>query len=203
MNGNNQIPQIQSLNSNPNYIPGQMNFIFRARMLWRDLATWLSMYISSLFGSGVGNHVAISERLYTVPAEYGSILKLFFGDQPAEQLINQLVQFIAHLQSLFIAMMNNDVDSINSYTQQVYQIVDAIAGLLAETNPYWRKNEWVALLNSFTNMNIQEATALLSGMYKEGINIFEQKLSLTNIMGDYFSEGLTYYYMVHTLPRTT
>lgn len=202
MNGNNQNPEIQNLNSNPNYIPGQMNFIFRARMLWRDLATWLSLYLSSLFGSGVGNHMAISERLYMVPVEYGSILRLFFGDRPTEQLMNQLVQYIAYLQSLYIAMLNNDVESINGYTRQAYQTVDAIAGLLAETNPYWRKNEWVALLTSFTNMNIQEATVLLAGMYKDGIDIFERKLSLTNIMGDYFSEGLTNYYMSNTLPHT-
>ena len=36
------------------YLTSQINFIFRARMLLRDLATWLRSYKVSLYG-GVGN----------------------------------------------------------------------------------------------------------------------------------------------------
>lgn len=202
MNGNNQNQEIQRQMIDPAYITGQMNFIFRARMLWRDLATWLSVYLTSLFGTGVANHEAVSERLYTIPVEYGNLLRTVFGNTVSEQLVNQLIQYIAVLQSLFIALLNNDNDSINSYTRQIYQVVDAIAGLLAETNPYWIKNEWIALLTAFTNMNIQEATAFLAGQYEEAIDIFDRKLSLTNIMGDYFSEGLTNFFLLNAARQT-
>lgn len=194
INDMDQIPETRSSFVSPEYISGRMNFIFRARMLWRDLSTWLSVYMVSLL-SNVGNTEAINKRLYSVPSEYESILSSFFGNQVTEQLANQLVQYIAIFQSLLAAMMSNDVDSINNYTRQIYQVVDAIAELLSGINPYWNKNEWVALLTSFTSMNIQQATTLLSGRFESNIDIFDRALSLSNILGDYFSEGLTYYFM--------
>jgi ubiquinone biosynthesis protein UbiJ len=71
------------------YITAQMNFIFRARMLYRDLATWLRSYKVSLYGD-VGNTDELSKRLFRLPTEYGSILRVFFGDPTTEQLMSLL-----------------------------------------------------------------------------------------------------------------
>jgi hypothetical protein len=179
----------------PSYITGQMNFIFRARMIWRDLATWLRSYKVSLYG-GVGNADQLSQRLFQIPMEYGNILRVFFGDQATEQFINLLTQYIAILQSLFIAQINNDVNEVNRLTQQAYQNVNSTAALLASINPYWTQSEWVTLLTLFTGLQIQEATTFLTKDYISNNNIFDRILSLTNIIGDYFSEGLTNYFIL-------
>lgn len=178
-----------------NYITGQMNFIFRARMLWRDLATWLRSYKVSLYG-GVGNTNELGQRLFKIPLEYGNILRVFFGDQATEQYINLLTQYIAILQSLFIAQIYKDVNAINNLTQQAYQNVNNTAALLASINPYWTQSEWVTLLDSFTNMQIDEATTFLVKDYTRNNDIFDRILSLTNIIGDYYSEGLTNYFLL-------
>jgi hypothetical protein len=177
------------------YITAQMNFIFRARMLWRDLATWLRSYKVSLYG-GVGNTDELSQRLFRLPAEYGNIFRVFFGDQATEQLINLLTQYIAILQSLFIAQINNDINAINSLTQQAYQNVNSAAALLASTNPFWTQAEWVTLLSLFTGLQIQEATTFLTKDYSANIDIFDRILTFTNLIGDYFSEGLTNYFLL-------
>lgn len=177
------------------YITAQMNFIFRARMLWRDLATWLRSYKVSLIG-GVGNTDELSQRLFRLPAEYGSIFRVFFGDPTTEQLMSLLTQYIAILQSLFIAQISNDVDQINSLTQQAYQNVNNIAALLASINPYWTQAEWVTLLTFFTGMQIQESTTFLTKDFSANIDIFDRMLSFTNLIGDYFSEGLTNYFLL-------
>jgi hypothetical protein len=174
------------------YITGQINFILRARLLWRDLASWLRSYKVSLYG-GVGNTDELSQRLFRLPTEYGSIFRVFFGDQNTEQFMYLLTQYIAILQSLFIAQINNDVDAINNLTQQAYQNINSTAALLASINPYWSQSEWVTLLNSFTSMQIDEATTFLTKDYTRNIDIFDRILALTNIIGDYFSEGLTNY----------
>ena len=92
-------------------------------------------------------------------------------------------------------MSDDDVDSINNYTRQLYQVVDAIAELLSNINPHWTKSEWSALFTSYTIINIQEATTLLTEGSERYIPVFDRKLAHTNIMGDYFSEGLVYYLM--------
>jgi hypothetical protein len=186
----------------PNYITGQMNFIFRARMLWRDLATWLRSYKVSLYG-GVGNTDSLSQRLFRIPLEYGNILRVFFGDQSTEQFINLLTQYIALLQSLFISQINNDVDSINQYTTQIYKNVDSIAALLAKTNPFWTQGEWVTFLTLFTGLQIQEATTFLTKDYNVNNDIFDRILTFTNLIGDYFSEGLMNYFAFKQQQQTT
>jgi hypothetical protein len=191
-----------SQTQNPNYISGQMNFIFRARMIWRDLATWLRSYKVSLYG-GVGNTDEISQRLFRIPLEYGNVLRVFFGDQPTEQFINLLTQYIAILQSLFIAQINNDVNAINNLTQQVYQNVNNMAALLASINPYWTQGEWITFLTLFTGLQIQEATTFLTKDYKLNNDIFDRILSFTNIVGDYFSEGLTNYFTLKQQQQAT
>lgn len=183
-------------------LTAQMNFLFRARMLARDLATWLRAYQVSLFG-GVGNSETISQRLYRLPAEYGNILRVFFGDQPTEQVMNFFTQYIANLQSLFRAQMSNDIDVINNYTQQVYQVTNDAAAYLASINPYWTQGEWNTLLNAFTNLQIEQGITFLTKEYERNIDIFDRILSLTNIIGDYFSEGLTNYYQLLQQPVNT
>ena len=187
---------------NPNFITAQMNFIFRARMIWRDLATWLRSYKVSLYG-GVGNTDELNRRIFQIPPEYGNILRVFFGDQATEQFINLLTQYIAILQSLFIAQINNDVNAINNLTQQAYQNVNSTAAFLAGINSYWTQSEWITLLNSFTNMQIEESTTFLTKDYTRNIDIFDRILSLTNIIGDYFSEGLTNYFILGQQQQAT
>jgi hypothetical protein len=177
------------------YITAQMNLIFRARMLWRDLATWLRAYMVSLYG-GVGNTEDISKRLFRIPVEHGNIFKVFFGDQATAQYINLLTEYIAILESLFNAQINNDVNTINDLTRQLYQNVINTAALLASVNPFWQQSEWVTLLNAFTSMQLEEATTFLTKEYSKNIDIFDSNLSLTNIIGDYFSEGLTNYFLL-------
>lgn len=170
----------------------QMNLVFRLRMIWRELATWLRTYMVSLY-AGVGNTEAISQRLFRLPLEYGSILRIFFGDQITERYITLMTRYIALLQSLLIARINNDIDSINSLTQQIFQNIDERADFLAGINPYWQKSQWLSLLTSFNRLQIEEATSFLTRDYTRNIEIFERILSLTNVIGDYFSEGIINY----------
>jgi hypothetical protein len=190
----NQIPD--------SYVTSQMNFIFRARMIWRDLATWLRSYKVSLYG-GVGNTDELSQRLFRIPTEYGNLLKVFLGDQATDQFIALLTQYIAILQDLFIAQVNKDNDQINNLTQQAYKNVNDTAALLASINPYWVESEWVTFLNSFTSMEIDESTTFLTEDYTKNIDIFDKILSLTNIIGDNFSGGLTNYFVLNQQQRVT
>ena len=186
----------------PKDITSQMNFIFRARLIWRDLATWLRSYKVSLYG-GVGNTDQLSQRLSQIPLEYGNILRVFLGDQATDMLINLLTQYIFILKSLFIAQANNDVNAINDLTQQAYQNVNSTATLLASINPYWTQGEWVTFLTLFTDLQIQESTTFLTKNYTVNNDIFDRILSFTNIIGDYFSEGLTNYFILRQQQQAT
>ncbi|MDF3000446.1 MAG: hypothetical protein K0Q48_565, partial [Bacillota bacterium] len=63
--------------------PGEMNLIFRARLIWRNLATWMLIYLASLFGN-YGNQQEIREQIYSIPADYVTVMKMVFGEKLAE-----------------------------------------------------------------------------------------------------------------------
>ena len=129
-------------------------------------------------------------------AEYGNIFRVFFGNQATEQYINLLNQYIALFQFLLDAISKNDTNLINSYTQQLYQNIANNAAFFASLNPYWTQAQWQTLLELYTNLQIQEAQTFLTKDYTTNINLYDQVLALTMIIGDYFSEGLTNYFLL-------
>lgn len=183
---------------NPSQSTGQMNLIFRARMLWRDMASWLRAYMISLYG-GVGNTEAIRQRLNRLPFEYGNILGIYFGDQVTNQYIALISDYITTFQELFTAQINNDTVLANQLIQKLHDNADARAAFFAKINPFWTESTWKTLLNSFTNLNIEEANTFINKDYTRNIEIFDRMISLTSATGDYFSEGLMNY-ITYTMP---
>lgn len=179
-------------NKDTDIITGQMNFIYRARMLWRDLATWITIYLVSTYG-GYGNQEAISERLYELPLEYGNFLKLVFGDIPTEGYINLLSTYIINLQNLFHAQLSGDANAVNELAKQLYQNIDQRAAFFAQINPYWQKDTWRSLLYNFNNLLLEESMALLTKDYDKSIDVLDRALSFSSVIGDYFSEGIINY----------
>lgn len=173
-------------------VTGQMNLVFRARMLWRDLGTWLATYMLSIAG-GYGNQEVVAERLYRLPLDYGNIMKLFFGEKLSEDYINLLSTYIITLQSLFISQMRGDVNSANEFTKQLYQNINLRAAFFAQINPYWQESVWRSLLYNFNGLILDFSTTLLAKEYKTNIDVFDRLLSMSSVIGDYFSEGLINY----------
>jgi len=188
-------PPAQTPTVSPSDITTQMYLLFRARILWRDLASWLRQYMISFY-NGIGNYQEVSDRLFRMSAEYGNIFKVFFGDQATEQYMKLLNQYIILFEFLLDALYKQDVNLINNYTQQLYQNVANNAAFFASLNPYWTQAQWQTLLELFTNLQIQEAQTFLTKDYSTNINLYDQVLALTMIIGDYFSEGLTNYSLI-------
>lgn len=181
-----------SISRSDNIAPGQANLIFRARMLWRDMATWLTIYMFSLYG-GYGNHDVIEAKLYQLPLEYGNIMKLIFGNRVSEDYINSLSNYIIIMGNLFHAQLAGDAEAAGNYTQQLYSNIDQRTKFLAQINPYWQEDNWRALLYTFNNMILEDSTSLLTQQYQQNILIFDRLLSQSTIIGDYFSEGIFNY----------
>lgn len=175
-----------------NIVTGQMNLIFRGRMLWRDMATWLTMYMLALYG-GYPNLQALADQIYKLPLEYGDFMKLIFGDKISDDYINLVSQYVIILEYLFYYQMVGDQNAASNFTQQLYENTNQRAAFLGQINPYWQENTWRTLLTTFNNLIIEESTALLTREYDKSVDIFNSLLSQSTIIGDYFSEGILGY----------
>lgn len=171
---------------------GQLNLIFRSRIIWRDLATWIRAYLVSIY-AGFGNQDAVMQRLNRIPIEFGNIFKIVFGDQITEKYTNLISDSIKTLESLITAQINGDANAVNEYTKQLYENADQRAALLSKINPFWQESEWKNLLYEFIRLTIEESTTFLNKEYTRNIAVFDSILSHTSIMGDYYSQGLLNY----------
>ena len=171
---------------------GQLNLIFRSREIWRDLGTWISTYIISIY-AGFGSQEAVLQKLNRIPIEFGNILRLIFGEQDAEKYTSFLSDFIRLLVSFVTAQINGDSTTVNEVTMKLYQNADQIAVFLSQINPYWQESEWKNLLYQFIGITIEESTTLLNKEYINNIDAYDKMLAQTSILGDYYSQGLLNY----------
>jgi hypothetical protein len=183
---------IYKIKQERNIYSGELNLIFRTRMFWRDLATWLRSYLVSLYGNlQITDEISI--RLHELPTDYANILSLFFGDKITEEYLTLLNVYISTFEALFHAHKEGDSDAVGEYTRQLYENDSKRAAFLAQINPYWLENDLRSLMNNFTSMTIEESTTILTQEYDKNIDIFGRLLSHTTLIGDYFSEGLLNY----------
>jgi hypothetical protein len=82
---------------------GQMNLLFRLRIIFRDIATWLRGYLLSL-NSDPELKQAILEKLNILPIEYGNVLRLYFGDKAAEEFTLLFSNYFKLMTSLMDAL---------------------------------------------------------------------------------------------------
>nr|WP_315021795.1 hypothetical protein [uncultured Aminipila sp.] len=170
----------------------QMDLVFEARMIWRDLATWIQSYLVSVF-AGFGNQDSIEAKLKGVTLEFGDVLSTVFGGEFGEQYENLITNWLNTFKLLVFSQINSDINAINGYTKQLYDDIDQIAIFLSEINPFWIENEWKALLYRFNDMIIKELSAYMNKEYTNAVESFDSLLNLTSIIGNYYSNGLLNY----------
>lgn len=180
--------------SNRNIISEQMNLIFKAGMNWRDLATWIGAYIVNEF-SGLGDQEAVRQRLYRIPMEFSTSLRLFFGEeisQYADRYATLFSEYINLLEYLIHALKNGDDAAVNEYMEQIHHNIHYRSEILSEILPFWQESEWRSLSFRYLFLIVDEVNAFLSGDFLKGTEIFDTLLSQAGLMGDYYSNGLYY-----------
>jgi hypothetical protein len=170
---------------------GQMNLIFQSRTLWRDLVTWSRIYLDSRI-AGIGTLEDVYNRIYRIPTDFGNIIRLIFGNQAAEVIIQQLSYNVILYRQLVEAMLTGNNESANAITQELYKNADERAKYLASINPFWDETQWRNLIYTFYNFSFQEIVSILTNDPKN-VDLFDRYLQFTDTIGDYFAQGLFNY----------
>lgn len=193
----NQLPEY-------NLTPGQLNLLFRLRMIWRDIATWMRAYLVYVFLDADPELIqSAKEKLMELPITYANIFRLYFGDAMADQHAILMSDYINLLISLIDATKSGDTDAVNNYKEQINQNIQDRVNLLTGVNPFWEKNTLTNLLTSFNDRTINEINTFANKNYRSNTDIFNSLLSYSDRMGDFFAEGLLNYFTFSSRePRT-
>ena len=170
------------------------NIVFRGRILWRDIATWLRAYLVTVsLQSDRELQEEVVMKLQSLPVEFGEMMRVFFGDRISQDYTTILSDYIMLFINIINAQVNGDFNAVNEYKKQIYRNLEKRAEFLSSVNPFWDKGTLDHFMRNFTDMTIQEINTFLAKQYKENIQIFERVLTYTSAMGDYLAQGISNY----------
>jgi hypothetical protein len=112
-----------------------MNLIIQSRNLWREFVVWSRVYLISRI-AGIGITDDVFNRLYRIPVEFGNVIRLIFGDQAANTIIQQSSTIVI-FRDLVEAMVTGDTNMANEKVVELYKNGDERAAALSLINPFW------------------------------------------------------------------
>ncbi|HYE68015.1 MAG TPA: hypothetical protein VEA58_05345 [Anaerovoracaceae bacterium] len=171
----------------------QMSQIFKIRMFWFELNTWVRNFMLSRY-RGIGDVNEVFNRLQQVPIDYVNTLKLIFGENPAiDELELELNAYIDLIDNLITAQMAGNSDDINRITQLLYENANERAASVSKLNPFWTESEWRTRLHNNLRSTLEASTTFLTGDYARNMDIFSTLLDNAESTSGYFAQGLINY----------
>jgi hypothetical protein len=167
----------------------QMNIILNSRIFWRKLATWTRAYLISKY-TGIGISEDVYGHLFNILSEYTTMLRLIFGADFSETYYNLVVQYVVILRNLIEAQLSNDAEAMKQNIVLLYKNAEERALFLSQTNPYWDYETWYHLIVTYIDDTLKGANTFVTGDYEGNMQQFDDLISHTDIMGDYFSLGI-------------
>ncbi|QHI71767.1 hypothetical protein [Aminipila terrae] len=180
------------------------NIVYRGRIIWRDIATWLNAYLIAKSLQGDTELLEqIKEKLLRIVEDFGGLMRTFFGDKAADDYINLFSQYIMLMTSLIDAYVEGNTSAADEIVKQIYESAGKRVELLTEVNPYWDKNTLEQYVFTFTDLTIKEILAFTSKQYDSGIRIYERILTYSADLGDFLADGIKDYLVYNLEPPTT
>lgn len=167
----------------------QLALISSLRKLWIQLAIWSRSLIVST-AAGLGDIQAITDRLTDLPEAFSAVLGQYFEPQDADRFRGLLAEHISAIEALVAAEKNNDVQTVNLETVNLYNNAGRIAAYLVSINPYWDRDQLSSLLYDYIEMQLADLVTRLEGDYARELAIFDDLLTQAVKIADYTAQGM-------------
>lgn len=163
----------------------RVNLMNQLRKLWEQHVMWTRSFIIST-ASDLGDLDLVTKRLLENPSDFANILKLFYGNDIADQFESLFTDHLTIAADLVNAAKAGDTAKVESSRKKWYENADEIARFLHQINPNWDVEEWRSMLNSHLKMTEEEAVNRLTGNYAKDIELYnlieEEALEMADTM---------------------
>ncbi len=167
----------------------QLNTLLEFLRLWSQLAMWTRSLVISTVGN-LGNVTAIANHLYSIPAEFYRVFRIFYGPTLAQQLTNLLTDFITIQWRLIEAMQEGNQQTVDELTVKLYQAADVFAEFFAKLNIYWDEDQWKSLLYQYIRLVIEDMIAAMSEDHAKEIEVYRRLEDVAELIGSYMARGI-------------
>lgn len=159
------------------------------RELWEQHVTWTRLTILSLVFD-LPDIDLVTNRLLRNPQDFEALLKLLYGDKEASTFADLFTNHLVIAAELVKAAKAGDNNGAADAEKRWYANADQIADFLADTNPYWSREDWKTMLYKHLAMTKDEAVNMLTGKYSESITGFDKIEEQALLMADVMTNGI-------------
>jgi hypothetical protein len=138
----------------------------------------------------LGDLKLVTKRLLRNPADFGDVLKEFYGLVVANDFKNLLEQHLLIAADLVNAAKSGNSQAVEGIRVKWYQNANQIAEFLGRVNPYWDREEWQTMFYEHLRLVESEAIYRLRKQYEEDIKLYDYIENQALKMADEMSVGI-------------
>lgn len=176
-------------NMNENMGESMMDLMNYFRMLWEQHIAWTRMTVMGLVHQ-LPEAELILQRLLRNAADFSSALAAFYGEEAAEEFQRLFTEHITIAGELVQALMAGNNNAVTEADRRWRENADQIAAFLAGINPYWREDDWSAMLYEHLDLLSKNIENMIAQNYVESINGYDEIEMQALEMADMMAEGL-------------
>lgn len=169
--------------------PGPQELHDAMRTLWEQHVFWTRLVILGIV-SDLPDLAASTERLLRNPADFGAVLRIYYGEPAASQFVHLFTEHLTIAAQLVKAAKAGDARAAGEAERSWYQNADQIARFLSSINPYWPEQQWHTMLHEHLSLTKAEAVALLTQKYPESVRLFDEIERQALMMADLMTQGI-------------
>jgi hypothetical protein len=163
------------------------------RLLWDQHVEWTRMAVMGIVHN-LPESDLITKRLLRNPTDFANALAPFYGEANAQKFDQLLSDHLTIAAEIVKAAMANDSNAVTDADKRWHANAEAIAAFLASLNPYWKEEDWSAMLKEHLDLLSENVDQMVSGDYEDSINGYDDMELQALEMADMMSEGIAMQY---------
>jgi hypothetical protein len=159
------------------------------RMLWEQHIAWTRMAVMGIVHQ-LPEAEQILQRLLRNATDFSNALAPFYGEESAREFARLFSEHITIAGELVQAVMAGDNNAVTEADRRWRENADQIAKFLADINPYWREDDWSAMLYEHLDLLSANIENLIAQNYEESISGYDEIEMQALEMADMMAEGI-------------
>ncbi len=171
------------------YLLNQVALSNSIRRLWVNNNQWIRALIFSIL-YGIGDQQAIEERLRQNAEEFATLFAQFYGQETANRIRENYVRYVQALTRMIEAYRDNDISTIATQREVLYQVADELAQIYSEINRYWDRATLQILIYELVNFTENQIMRTVGGDFAQSIQEYDEFMEQGYRLSDELTSGI-------------
>jgi hypothetical protein len=159
------------------------------RLLWEQHVEWTRMAVMGIINQ-LPEAELILQRLLRNATDFANALAPFYGEEAAREFGRLFTEHITIAGELVQAAVAGDSNAVTDADRRWRENADQIAAFLASINPYWREDDWSAMLYEHLDLLGSNVENMIANKDAESISGYDEIEMQALEMADMMAEGI-------------